>query len=74
MLFIAIFLSIKIIITHIQCRSATAAVEERCRACINAQGNHFQRHLMRILMLHLMNKVVGTNKVSFIYLLCLNNS
>ena len=26
-------------ITHIQCRSATAAVDERCRACPNAQGN-----------------------------------
>ena len=28
-------------ITHIQSRSATAAVEERCRACFNAQRNHF---------------------------------
>ena len=33
-------------VTHIQCRSATAAVEERCRPCLNAQGNHFQQHLI----------------------------
>ena len=33
-------------IKHIQCRSATAAVQERCRACLNAQGNHFEQHLI----------------------------
>ena len=33
-------------ITHIQCRSATAAVEEKCRACLNAQGNHFEQDLI----------------------------
>ena len=56
----------KVISLSIQCRSATAAVEERFRACLNAQGSHFEQHLI--------NKVVGTNEISFIYLLCLNNS
>ena len=37
-------------ITHIQCPSATAVVEERCRACLNAQGNHFEQHLIWMLM------------------------
>ena len=36
-------------VTHIQCRSVTAAVEERCRACLNGQGNHFE-HLISMLM------------------------
>ena len=26
--------------------SATAAVEQRCRACLSAQGTHFEQHLM----------------------------
>ena len=34
-------------ITHIQCRSVTAAVEETCRACLNAQGNNFEQHLIK---------------------------
>ena len=33
-------------ITHVQCRSTTAAVEERCRACLNAQVNYFEQHLI----------------------------
>ena len=33
-----------------QCSSATAAVEERCRASLNAKGNHFEQHLIWILM------------------------
>ena len=61
-------------LTHIQSRSATAAVEERCRACLNAQRNQFEWHLIWILMFTLINKGVGINKISFIYLLGLNNS
>ena len=35
-------------IRHIQCRSVTAAVEDRFRACLtfNAQVNHFEQHLI----------------------------
>jgi len=32
--------------TLIQCRSATATVEENCQACHNAQGNHFEQQLI----------------------------
>ena len=36
----------KVISLCIQWRSATAAVEERCRDCFNAQGNHLEQLLM----------------------------
>ncbi|EZA56036.1 hypothetical protein X777_04039, partial [Ooceraea biroi] len=32
-------------ITAIQCRSATAAIKDRCQACLNSQGHHFEQNL-----------------------------